>query len=1175
MLTSRFLSLACALVAMSISSAQPARFSPAFSGPTPSPRQLAWHKMGYYAFVHFGPNTFSGQEWGHGTEDPNSFNPEKLDCRQWVKTFKAAGMKGVVITAKHHDGFCLWPSKQSKHTVAQSKWRNGKGDVLKDLSEACREAGLKFGVYVSPWDRNHPAYGTPEYNQIFAKTLEEVLTNYGEVFEVWFDGANGEGPNGRKQVYDWNLFHDTVRRLQPKAVMFSDAGPDIRWVGNESGVASETNWNTIDRDRYVPGTPLYKELGEGKEGGTHWVPAEVDVSIRPGWFWRASENAKVKSVDDLEKIYYESVGRGSNLLLNVPPNSDGRISEPDVKSLIGLRKRLDATFKKPVAKIDSLRGKFEDAVEFDVVELAEDLRQGQRVREFRIETDTPKGRVTVAQGTTIGSGRLLRFPAVRAQGARLIVESASAPVQLSKFRLYASPRIFAAEVASRVERDQKARSVFTEGAAPNPKDLDALMEIDRVNTAWLESWVDAQGWPKRSVYGKTAANHAWLLVQHADQNKPFQKMALRLMKPLLAEDEVSKTDYAYLTDRVLRGEGKPQLYGTQWASRPDGSMEMQPTSDLAGLEARRAGMGMPTIAAYRKMLEDAYKVKTADPATESRADRDKRMAWWRDARFGMFIHWGLYSIPAGTWNGKVYGGASEWLMNSAKIKPQDWDPLQAQFNPVDFDAKRWVQIAKDAGMKYIVITSKHHEGFAMYPSKIGTWNIGHTQFKRDPLKELAEECKKHGLKLCFYHSILDWHHPDYQPRPAWDDRPVDSTSYPRYVEVLKAQLKELLTNYGPIGILWFDGEWDSTWTHELGVDLEKYVKSFQPGIIVNNRVGKGRDGMAGFDKGMGAGDYGTPEQEIPASGLPSVDWESCMTMNNSWGFHANDNNWKSADTLIQNLVDCASKGGNFLLNVGPTSLGEIPGPSVDRLAEVGKWLKTNGEAVYGTSAGPFAKPLPWGKATRKGNRLYLAVFDSTLPQLAMPGLSVGIKRAYLLSDAKKKALEVVQGKDGIGINLPKTGEKFPVVVVEMTGEPTVREQLLRADPAGNVSLGAAVANATGGIRYEAGEKKALGFWTSQEATVSWTFEATQLGEYEVEVELACEPESAGSPFEVVVEGAKVSGKVPDTGSWSTFKAVSLGKLPLIHLGKTKLEVRALGRVGYGVMNLRAVRLRKA
>src|SRR5579862_1656649 len=277
--------------------------------PLPSPRQLAWHRMERYCFAHFGPNTFTGKEWGTGKEATDIFNPKHLDCRQWVHTFKDAGFSGVIITAKHHDGFCLWPSKLSTHTVAQSPWKNGKGDVLKELSQACKAEDMKFGVYLSPWDRNHPTYGTPEYNETFKAMLKEVLTHYGPVFEVWFDGANGEGPNGKRQVYDWPGFIQVVRQCQPNAVIFSDAGPDIRWVGNEEGYAGETNWCTIDKGKFSPGHADQHVLNVGDENGPDWVPAECDVSIRPGWFWRESENTKIKSVQKLMDIWYGSVGR--------------------------------------------------------------------------------------------------------------------------------------------------------------------------------------------------------------------------------------------------------------------------------------------------------------------------------------------------------------------------------------------------------------------------------------------------------------------------------------------------------------------------------------------------------------------------------------------------------------------------------------------------------------------------------------------------------------------------------------------------------------------------------------------------------------------------------------------------------------------------------------------------
>lgn len=414
--------------------------------------------------------------------------------------------------------------------------------------------------------------------------------------------------------------------------------------------------------------------------------------------------------------------------------------------------------------------------------------------------------------------------------------------------------------------------------------------------------------------------------------------------------------------------------------------------------------------------------------------RDTRMAWFREARFGLFVHWGVYSVPAGEWKGNT--GYGEWFLEETKMPVSEYEKYAQRFNPVKFDAKEWVRIAKDAGMKYIVITSKHHDGFGMFRSELTDWCIKSTPFQRDPLKELAAACKEQGMVLCFYHSIMDWHHPDWGTRRAWNDRAAGAPppDMDRYVAYMKGQLKELLTGYGPIGILWFDGEWESPWTHERGVDLYNYVRGLQPNIIINNRVGKGRAGMAGMDKGKGVGDYGTPEQEIPPTGFgPGVDWESCMTMNGHWGYNKADQGWKSARTLIQNLIDCASKGGNYLLNVGPTGEGLIPAPSVERLARIGEWMKVNGEAIHGTSASPF-KSLAWGRCTQKPGRLYLHVFDWPADGRLLVPMVNAVKRAALLTD-HAAALKVEKAKDGQVILVPATAPDADasVVVVEIDG----------------------------------------------------------------------------------------------------------------------------------------------
>ena len=420
--------------------------------------------------------------------------------------------------------------------------------------------------------------------------------------------------------------------------------------------------------------------------------------------------------------------------------------------------------------------------------------------------------------------------------------------------------------------------------------------------------------------------------------------------------------------------------------------------------------------------------------------KDERMKWWRDARFGMFIHWGLYAVPAGQWKGKNIPGIGEWIMESADIPVSEYEPLAQQFNPVKFNANEFVRIAKNAGMKYIVITSKHHDGFCLWDSKVTDYDIiDASPFKLDILKELSKACKKQGIKLCFYHSIMDWHHPDAQRPfyPNYNDRNKSNPNFARYAEnYMKPQLKELITKYGPLGVLWFDGEWIKDWTEPQGKDLYNYVRALEPNILINNRVGKGRKGMDGLNKGDQeyAGDFGTPEQQIPATGLPGVDWESCMTMNKTWGYKSYDHDWKSSKVLIQNLADITSKGGNFLLNVGPTAEGLIPDASVERLAAMGKWMKVNSESIYGTTASPFGK-LPWGRCTAKADKLYLHVFDwPTNGNLEVTGLKKGINKAYLLADKKRAKLPVRRkGEDKIVIRVPSNAPDAinTVVVLEI------------------------------------------------------------------------------------------------------------------------------------------------
>ena len=424
--------------------------------PIPSTKQLAWADLEYYGFIHFNMNTFTNVEWGEGKENPSSFNPSALDCNQWARIAKKAGMKGLILTAKHHDGFALYPSKYTTHSVAKSPWKNGKGDVVKELSEACKKYGLKLGIYLSPWDRFHPAYGTDNYNQVYAKMQQELLTNYGPIFEFWYDGANGEGPNGKKQVYDWPLFHSMVTKYQPNAVQFSDAGPDIRWVGNERGYGYDTMWSPILRDKIYPGCPDFDNYRNGQENGTHWVSPEVDVSIRPGWYYHPDQDNKVKTPDSLLKIYAASVGRNANLLLNIPVDTRGLIHENDSASLMGFAairaKSLvnllkgnssnplfdgkNSTYWMASIKKNDIQVDLKTPQKVNTIMLQEPIALGQRVSSFELELVDELGNKEVIKAGTVGHKRMITFKERKLKSFQIRFTSSRGTVLISNLEAY-------------------------------------------------------------------------------------------------------------------------------------------------------------------------------------------------------------------------------------------------------------------------------------------------------------------------------------------------------------------------------------------------------------------------------------------------------------------------------------------------------------------------------------------------------------------------------------------------------------------------------------------------------------------------------------------------------------------------------------------------------------------
>lgn len=462
--------------------------SPAPYGVLPSERQLNWHQLEYYAFIHFNMNTFTDMEWGMGEEKPEWFNPTELDAEQWVRVIKEAGMKGVILTAKHHDGFCLWPSKYTEHSVKNSPWRGGKGDVVKELADACKKYGIKFGVYLSPWDRNHPEYGREAYVTYFHNQLRELLTNYGEIFEVWFDGANGGtgyygGANERRNIdaetyYQWDKVKEIVRELQPQAVIFGDGEMDVRWVGNEEGVGGEVSWAPININDLPDGMTKRQHLSRGDENGKCWIPAEVDVSIRPGWYYHKREDHQVKSLQHLVEIYYNSVGRNASLLLNFPVDTRGLIHEKDVEQVMKLKETLDKDFQTELAhnakatassvrkgakhfaaqkaidknpetfwspdevqQTSNLTIAFDKPTVFNRVVMQEYIRLGQRVKNYEIQILQGESWQKIHEGETIGYKTIVRFNPVETKALRLVFNQSLAVPLIANVEVYKAPAL--------------------------------------------------------------------------------------------------------------------------------------------------------------------------------------------------------------------------------------------------------------------------------------------------------------------------------------------------------------------------------------------------------------------------------------------------------------------------------------------------------------------------------------------------------------------------------------------------------------------------------------------------------------------------------------------------------------------------------------------------------------
>ena len=537
-------------------------------------------------------------------------------------------------------------------------------------------------------------------------------------------------------------------------------------------------------------------------------------------------------------------------------------------------------------------------------------------------------------------------------------------------------------------------------------------------------------------------------------------------------------------------------------------------------------------------------------AISSPAPQADRLAWWKEAKFGMFIHWGVYSIL----------GRAEWVMYNERIPIPEYEKLYPQFNPTKYNPDEWVKLAKEAGMKYIVITSKHHDGFCMFDSALTDYDCMSTPAKRDFIGDLVKACRKQGMKIMFYYSLLDWHHPHYVPRPAWvEDPPGHERDFNKYLEYMFGQIRELCEKYKPDGI-WFDGGWEHPPQDWRAEELLKMIWRILPNAVINDRTGL-------------PADFSTPEQFVPGAGMGERLWETCMTINNSWGYNAHDHAHKSVRQLIQTLVDIASKGGNFLLNVGPMPTGEIQPEFVVRLKQMGAWLKQYGDAIYGTEASPFpVHNPPIGGCTVKGNKLFVHLFEYPTAPVKIWGLKTKVNKAYLMKD--KTTVEFKQKDLELILNCPPIvpDPYDTIVVLELAGKPEVDLAVRQAEN-GEVELPARLAQVHGQTaRYEfGGGHDNIGFWTDVNDWVSWDFVLEKGGDFEVVITYACDKGTGGSEFAVEIDGQSLKGVVEETGSWTDFVERSLGKVSLKG-GRYKLAVRPLTKPGGAVMNLKSVKL---
>jgi alpha-L-fucosidase len=1025
---SRLIQLACAGILCMTGALSGVAAEPATSA-APAPetkeqrdaRMAWWREARFGMFIHWGPYAVPAGQYD-GKKIPGlgewimydaripvaryetyakAFNPVKFNADEIVGIAKAAGMKYLVITAKHCDGFAMFPSKASKYNITDAT--PFKRDPMAELAKACAAQGIKLCFYYSHcWDWHEPDapgfinnwdFGPIEkrkpdvyFKQKSLPQVEELVSQYKPAL-LWFDVPDLAPQRSQE-------FLNVIRKHVPDCVV-NDR------VGNDLG-------DYLTPEQFIPpnGFP-----------GRDW---ETCMTINDTWGYK-THDSNFKSTETLLRNLIDIVSKGGNYLLNVGPTAEGVIPEPEVQRLKEIGRWMDVNS-------EAIHGA--TASPFKKLDWGRCTQKPERLF-LHVFNWPKKGLFVPGLKSPVEEAYLLADP-----------KRASLPVSQNEEGVTVTlPAEAPDKIASVVvlEISGPADVVYTfPQAADGSVKLPAIDATIHGSTARHDSamgnenigfWSDIKDWVDWNLSVKKAGEfdvEVTYACNNADAGSEFT---------------------VEVAGKKLTGKVEGTGGWTKLVTKNLGRIEI--AAGRHTLAVRATTMPKGAVMDLRSVVLKPAPAQAAVP--ESKEQRNARMAWWREARFGMFIHWGLYAVPAGQWKGKFAPpGGAEWIMNTFNIPVEEYASLAKQFNPLKYDPAAWVRTAKEAGVKYIVITSKHHDGFGIFDTKATDYNVAKaTPYGKDLLKPLADECRKQGIKFCTYYSIMDWHHPaQYRGSPqGYNATKIHPERKAEYVAFMKQQLKELLDGVNP-EVLWFDGQWPQWWTETDAVDVANYLRTLKPSLIVNNRLGTGRTSaeMGGFGKHDKpyVGDFDTPEQDIPATGLAGVDWETCMTMNGSWGYRTDDTNWKSTEQLVRQLIDAVSKGGNYLLNVGPTAEGEIPAASVERLQGMGKWMATNGEAIYGATASPFKK-LDWGRCTQKPGKLFLHVFDWPRGELKVPGLKNRVKQAYLLADAKENGtvqlLEIKPSAEGVTLKLP---EKAPdaiasVVVLEIEGAVNVAQ----------------------------------------------------------------------------------------------------------------------------------------